>query len=556
MPSIVVTKQALNMKLPKSIYILFIIFFGTSLNCFSSYNKQCEKDLRKRYKDVVYLAHSDCYLIRSKDDRSLQGVADNVGKEVVAPYYKKCTFELTVDNEVLVFAMEPSPKSGRQGNLVVSLKRGEVLNMGNTEPILVAGSFITSYGKPIYNLNGVMLLDCQQISCQALRRGQDIIAFKVGTSTKINGAVKEHLIFCDETFTPIFSIADPSYMWRIEESRDDKNNLIWVCTKGENGSQQQIISYSATGEPLGDQPKFANQNVQPSNKSVKANQRMADESFKEATHVIESPAKSYNTNTVADVDSNIPKAKTVAESTFALIISNENYAEVEDVPFANNDGKSMARYCKDVLGIPEKNIKHIENATLGQMKRQLHWLSQVADVYGGEAKIIFYYSGHGMPDETSKDAYLLPVDGYYSDMSTNLKVNDLYESLGNLNVKQVLVFMDACFSGSQRGDEMLVSARGVKLKAKTGRPSGKTIVLSAAQGNETAYPYNEKKHGMFTYFLLKKLQNDGAEVSLGDLCDYIIDQVKKTSLGEIDKIQTPCVSASMAIEGDWRNKSL
>jgi hypothetical protein len=37
-------------------------------------------------------------------------------------------------------------------------------------------------------------------------------------------------------------------------------------------------------------------------------------------------------------------------------------------------------------------------------------------------------------------------------------------------------------------------------------PQGNMVVFSAAQGDETAYPNNDEKHGMFTYFLLKKLQ--------------------------------------------------
>ena len=53
---------------------------------------------------------------------------------------------------------------------------------------------------------------------------------------------------------------------------------------------------------------------------------------------------------------------------------------------------------------------------------------------------------------------------------------------------------------------MLASARGVAIKAKQNHPQGNMVVLSAAQGDETAHPYTEKGHGLFTYYLLKKLK--------------------------------------------------
>ena len=82
----------------------------------------------------------------------------------------------------------------------------------------------------------------------------------------------------------------------------------------------------------------------------------------------------------------------------------------------------------------------------------------------------------------------------------------LYKELGGLPVKKVFVFLDACFSGSQRGDDMLMAARSLLLVPKEEKPMGENmVVFSAASGAETAYPYKEKRHGMFTYYLLNLL---------------------------------------------------
>ena len=65
------------------------------------------------------------------------------------------------------------------------------------------------------------------------------------------------------------------------------------------------------------------------------------------------------------------------------------------------------------------------------------------------------------------------------------------------------------------------------IKAKSGQPQGKMVVFSAAQGDETAYPNNEEHHGMFTYYLLKKLQETKGEVTLQELGDYIVKNVSQ-----------------------------
>jgi hypothetical protein len=103
---------------------------------------------------------------------------------------------------------------------------------------------------------------------------------------------------------------------------------------------------------------------------------------------------------------------------------------------------------------------------------------------------------------------------------------------------------------------MLASARGVALKAKSGVPQGKMVVFSAAQGDETAYPYREQQHGMFTYHLLKKLQETSGDVTLQELGNYIIREVKKRSLEENDKKQTPCVTPSAEVGTEWQNWKL
>lgn len=256
------------------------------------------------------------------------------------------------------------------------------------------------------------------------------------------------------------------------------------------------------------------------------------------------------------IDQNIPMGITGNNNTFAVIIGNEKYTQVAHVPYAANDAKIFAEYCKKTLGLPKKNIRQYENATFGTILTAVGDVRNIAQAYNGNINVIFYYAGHGIPNETSRDAFLLPVDANGQQTEACYPVSRLYKELGELGAQNVIVFMDACFSGSQRGDGMLALARGVAIKAKADAPQGNMVVFSAATGDETAYPYNEKGHGMFTYFLLKKLQDTKGDCTLGELGDYIQTNVRQQSVVINQKIQSPTIVPSQSLANSWQTMKL
>lgn len=256
------------------------------------------------------------------------------------------------------------------------------------------------------------------------------------------------------------------------------------------------------------------------------------------------------------IDVNLPKATEPRDNTFAVIIGNEDYKYVAAVPFAARDAAIFAKYCSVTLGLPDDNIRLYTNATYGDILDAIDDIKTISEVYNGDIRVIFYYAGHGVPDEATRNAYLLPVDARSQQLKTCYPIEKLYAELGSLKAHSVTLLLDACFSGSQRGDGMLMSARGVALKPRTDEPKGNMVAISAATGEETAYPYAEKRHGMFTYYLLSKLQESGGDVTLGELCDYITTKVSQQSVKVNRKQQTPTVMPSPEIETSWRTLPL
>ena len=254
------------------------------------------------------------------------------------------------------------------------------------------------------------------------------------------------------------------------------------------------------------------------------------------------------------VDIDVPKTKEVNSNTFALIIANENYDNVGKVPFALNDGNSFRRYCTDLLGIPQENIVQRKDATGNQMIDAIDKIKNYARAYTG-MKLLVFYSGHGLPDPSSNEAYLLPTDASPHNINTGYKLSRFYKELAAGNPSSITVFIDACFSGAKKdGTVMDTSARGVVIAPREETPVNNMVVFSACTGSETAYPYKNERHGLFTFFLLKKLKEDKGRTPYQKLADYIADEVKKRSLRLNGKIQTPQVQTSLPLSewGGWR----
>lgn len=58
-----------------------------------------------------------------------------------------------------------------------------------------------------------------------------------------------------------------------------------------------------------------------------------------------------------------------------------------------------------------------------------------------------------------------------------------------------------------------------------------------------------------TYFILKKLQESKGDATLGELSEYVINNVKRTSVLEKDKSQVPATQVS-STNNNWSSQTL
>ena len=249
---------------------------------------------------------------------------------------------------------------------------------------------------------------------------------------------------------------------------------------------------------------------------------------------------------IIDVEKKIPKGEKNPNA-YAVVFGIEQYKNVSSVTYARRDAYWMREYFAKTLGVPEENIYYKTDIDAGKAEfdkvfSQGGWLDK--RIGDGRSDLYIYYAGHGAPDFNSRTAFLIPYDGDPNYASqTGYSVDKMTANLSQLEARSVTVFLDACFSGANRENEILLAgARPVFLDVNTAVAANVTL-FSAASGNQISSSWAEKQHGIFSYWLMKGMQgsadaNRDKIITVEELGGFIRNNVSKTA-GKLDREQTP-----------------
>lgn len=254
---------------------------------------------------------------------------------------------------------------------------------------------------------------------------------------------------------------------------------------------------------------------------------------------------------LSDVDRGIPALKPQPDrARFACILVNETYEKSANVLFAGEDGYAFEKYCEKTLGIARERILRSKNNSLHHMRRAVRELADKAKVYP-DAEVIFFYVGKSVSDRYGNE-YLLPTDCRPEDgVRDGFKLLDLYEELGSLRAKLVTVFLDSriCLKSTQGGS---MTGGGKTLIALSDAvPAGNSVVFRSALAEESPQRFAENSHGLFTYFLLKKIKETRGNVAYAELADYLETQVKRTAVERFAEKQTAHATPSEELGDRW-----
>ena len=244
----------------------------------------------------------------------------------------------------------------------------------------------------------------------------------------------------------------------------------------------------------------------------------------------------------SDVDE-VPRGASPRRKGHALVIGIEHYREqLPRADFAAGDAKLVGKYVTQTLGYPAENVVVLtnENAARSDVEKYVErWLPN--RVEAGDS-VFIYFSGHGSPNAATGDAYLVPYDGdpTYLDQ-TAYPLRRLYGALAKLPTKDVTVVLDSCFSGAGGRSVLAKGARPlVTVETNVGIPESMTV-LSAAGGNQLSQSYQEKGHGLFTYYFLKGLGQQAGQpaVNMRKVFEFAAPEVSRISRQNYNNDQFP-----------------
>ncbi len=231
----------------------------------------------------------------------------------------------------------------------------------------------------------------------------------------------------------------------------------------------------------------------------------------------------------------------------AVVIGIGQYREkLPQADYADRDALLMREYLTRAMGYQEENVVVLlnERAAKGDLEKYLEgWLPNRVEK---DDTVFVYYSGHGAPNPKTGEAYLVPYDGDPTFVNTTgYPLKRLYDNLAKLPAKETVVVLDSCFSGAGGRSVIGKGMRPVGLSVENPViAAGKTVVVAASAGDQISSTYDQKGHGLLTYFFLKGLQGDGDQnkdgaIDLSELYSYLKPQVERVARREFNNEQTP-----------------
>lgn len=237
----------------------------------------------------------------------------------------------------------------------------------------------------------------------------------------------------------------------------------------------------------------------------------------------------------------------ISDNKVALIFGIENYKNVPDAKFANLDAEYFSEYARNVFGIRDDNIKLLvnENASLvGSLEALSIWLP--GKIRKNQTDLIIFFAGHGLASTDGKELYLLPSDGNADLLArTGLPRTEIFDQITKLKPKSVTIFLDTCYSGVSRDEQMLLaSARPIRIEVVEDESIPRNFtIFTATKLKQISSGLDEAKHGIFSYYLMKGLEgnadsNNDKKITNGELLAYLDENVS-IKASELGRQQNP-----------------
>lgn len=217
-------------------------------------------------------------------------------------------------------------------------------------------------------------------------------------------------------------------------------------------------------------------------------------------------------------------------SKWALLIGIDQYIDsIGKLKFAGEDCRALREtLIAGPVGFPEHQVKILADG--GESEDQptyanIHgvlaaWLAAPRE----EDLVLVYFAGHGrLVDGKS---YLLPRDVAIPTIHTcGIPLQHVHEKLEQCKARRKVLIVDACHSGAGRDVGVMHADMAVALQSASG-----FATITSCGAEEQSHEWEEKGHGVFSYFLNQAMRGgcppagDG-KLSLDRIYEWVEDRV-------------------------------
>lgn len=223
------------------------------------------------------------------------------------------------------------------------------------------------------------------------------------------------------------------------------------------------------------------------------------------------------------------------ERRFAIIIGINDY-DIKPLNFCVNDANAVAKKLEekclfkkdDIFLITSEKGKTTKDIT-GHFENSLKQIE--TNLIPTKDSIFFFFAGHGK--------YQFENSGLqFHDSFT--EISNVFEKINELKPKHQCYVIDACESG---GKVLTRNSDKEDFINKYISKSSGTLFMYASTENENAREISDIKHGLFTYYFLKAIDNDNIYDEGILTPNRIQEYIAKETLKESDFKQTPVIES-------------
>jgi predicted nucleic acid-binding Zn-ribbon protein len=220
-----------------------------------------------------------------------------------------------------------------------------------------------------------------------------------------------------------------------------------------------------------------------------------------------------------------PRAKVDFGRYHALIIGNQNYANLPSLKTPVNDARQLERVLQERYGF---KTKLVIDATRYEL---LSALNEMRSTLTERDNLLVFYAGHGELDNVNLRGHWLPVDAEPESSAnwiSNVAITDILNAMA---AKHILVIADSCYSGAMTRSSLARLDTGLTPAAKTDwyriMASARARAVLTSGGLQPVLDSGGGDHSIFSAALLRVLRANDQILEGYSLFRKVQEQVKQ-----------------------------